>query len=121
MTDNSTSTADPAPSPDDLTCFCQLDGVLAVLSRKYAMQVVCLVGALEPVRYADIEETLADVSSSTLSARLEELAEAGLIAREQYGEIPPRVEYTITDDGEELCDLLEPLVRWADAHEPVTG
>lgn len=95
-------------------CYCPLGGVIDLLSRKYAMQVVCVVGALEPVRYAEIEEVLGEVSSSTLSARLEELTDGGILARERYAEIPPRVEYELTDDGEELCALLEPLLEWAE-------
>jgi len=53
------------------------------------------------------------VSSSTLSTRLDELVEAGILSREQYAEIPPRVEYELTDIGEELGQHLEPLLKWA--------
>lgn len=102
---------------EEVRCYCQLDGILNVISRKYAIQVVCLVGALGPVRYAEIEDALEEVSSSTLSTRLDELTEAGLLHRERYAEIPPRVEYSITDDGTELCDLLDPLLRWTREHE----
>lgn len=93
-------------------CYCQLRGTVSLLSRRYAMQVICLVGAQEPIRYGEIEDTFGGVSSSTLSARLEELVEAGLLAREQYDEIPPRVEYELTGQGRELCDRLVPLLEW---------
>lgn len=88
-----------------------------LLSRKCAIQVVCVVGALQPARYSDVEAAFGDVSSSTLSARLRDLTEAGVLERRQYDEIPPRVEYTLTDDGEELCNLLEPLLRWVEARD----
>lgn len=55
------------------------------------------------------------MSSSTLSTRLDELREAGLLERERYDEIPPRVEYSLTHDGEELCELLEPLLEWVES------
>lgn len=96
-------------------CICQLDGVVNLLSRKYAMQVVCAVGLLGPVRYGELEDAFDDVSSSTLSTRLEELTDAGLLARERYDEIPPRVEYELTADGEELADRLAPLLEWAES------
>lgn len=95
-------------------CYCPLDGVLDLLSRKYAIQVVCVVGALEPARYGEVEAAFDGVSSSTLSTRLSELTEAGLLAREQHDTIPPQVEYSLTPDGETLCDLLEPLLDWAE-------
>ena len=107
----------PEVSIEDVQCYCQLDGVMEVLSRKYAIQVICIVGALQPVRYAAIEGTLEEVSSSTLSTRLDELTEAGLLHRERYAEIPPRVEYTITEDAVELCELLDPLLKWAEARD----
>lgn len=104
-------------SVDDVQCYCQLDGVMELLSRKYAIQIICLVGALQPVRYAEIETTLDDVSSSTLSTRLTELTDAGLLHRDRYAEIPPRVEYRITEDSVELCELLDPLLRWAEERD----
>jgi DNA-binding HxlR family transcriptional regulator len=97
----------------DLRCYCRLDGVLELLSRRYAMQVVCTVGALGTARYGEIESAFGDVSSSTLSARLSDLVDAGLLARDQYDEIPPRVEYELTPAGETLCERLQPLLEWA--------
>lgn len=94
-------------------CLCPVSGVFDLLSKKYAIQVVCAVGVLEPVRYRRLADQLGDVSSSTLSTRLEELVDAGILAREQYDEIPPRVEYRLTDDGQELAERLEPVVEWA--------
>nr|WP_232686944.1 helix-turn-helix domain-containing protein [Halobacterium zhouii] len=96
----------------DEACYCELTDVMELLSRTHAMQVVCGVAHMGPARYRDIEDAL-DASSSTLSARLDELAEAGLLEREQYDEIPPRVEYDLTDDGRELAVRLEPVLEWA--------
>lgn len=102
---------------DDPSCYCQLGGAMDLLSRRYAMQVVCVVGAVGPARYGEIEAAFGDASSSTLSARLDELEGAGLLAREQYAEIPPRVEYELTEEGEELCRRLDPLLRWVRRRE----
>ena len=109
---NTTSALDV--TVEEVQCYCQLDGIMNVLSRKYAIQTICVVGALEPVRYAEIQESLGDVSSSTLSTRLDELTEAGVLDRQRFAEIPPRVEYRLTADGRDLCQLLDPLLRWAD-------
>lgn len=108
---------------DDLTdrerrCYCRLDGVLDLLSRKYAMQVLCVVNATDPTRFGELESLLSDASTSTLSARLDELTDAGLLKRTQYDEIPPRVEYELTDDGRELAVRLEPVLEWAGEREP---
>lgn len=110
------STDDPsesADSPRDIDCYCQLDGLMELLSRRYAMQLICVTGAIGPARYGEIEEAFEDVSSSTLSSRLDDLVDAGYLSREQYAEIPPRVEYDLTPEGEELCRRLQPLLEWA--------
>jgi DNA-binding HxlR family transcriptional regulator len=107
-----TTTDGTVESPDEPTCYCPLGGVMDLLSRKYTIQVICVVGALEPVRYGEIERAFGEVSSSTLSTRLEDLTEAGLLDREQYDEIPPRVEYRLTADGASLAERLEPLLEW---------
>lgn len=114
--DTRTESCSP-PVEDGLQCYCQSDGMITLLSRKYAIQTICVIGALEPVRYAEIEATLETVSSSTLSTRLDELTEAGVVDRERYAEIPPRVEYRMTEIGEELCHLLEPLLEWTHERE----
>jgi DNA-binding HxlR family transcriptional regulator len=118
MQDNTQSQRDPEKLlSDQQRCYCPLDGIIDLLSRKYAIQVICVVGALEPVRYSEIETTFGEVSSSTLSTRLTELTEADLLEREQHDTIPPQVEYTLTADGEELCSLLEPLLEWIERRD----
>ena len=115
MSDTPDTTLGSQDSTDSKpVCYCPLGGVMELLSRRYAMQLICVVGAIGPARYGEIEDTFGDVSSSTLSTRLGELVEAGFLAREENAEIPPRVEYELTDTGEELCRRLEPLLEWAE-------
>lgn len=107
---------------DDLTrdvspCYCPVGGIMELLSRRYAMPLICVVGAIGPARYSDLAEAFDDVSSSTLSTRLDELVGAGYLSREQYAEIPPRVEYDLTTTGDELCEKLEPLLEWVEEQE----
>jgi len=99
-------------------CYCPIDGIIDTLSRKYAIQVVCVINVLQPVRFGEIEEVFGGVSSSTLSSRLDELCKSELISRQQYDEIPPRVEYELTADGEELGELLKPILYWVKSRDP---
>ncbi|GAB6862030.1 winged helix-turn-helix transcriptional regulator [Haloplanus litoreus] len=108
------ATSSPAPTCDvDGTCYCPLTGVITTLSRKYAMQLVSIIGAHDSLRFAEIEAHLASASTSTISKRLDEFEAAGLVSRTQYNEMPPRVEYALTEDGHELRERLEPLLEWA--------
>jgi DNA-binding HxlR family transcriptional regulator len=108
------ATVSPEPTCDvEGTCYCPLTGVIDTLSQKYAMQLISIIGAHESLRFTEIEAHLRGASTSTISKRLSEFEEAGLIMRTQYDEIPPRVEYTLTDDGHEVRQRLDPLLEWA--------
>lgn len=112
------ATTPPEPTCDvDGTCYCPLTGVVGTLGRKYAMQLVSIIGAHDSLRFAEIEEHLSSASTSTVSKRLSEFEAAGLISRTQYNEIPPRVEYALTRDGDEVRTRLEPLLEWASTRE----
>lgn len=106
---------DASPQPEcDIggNCYCPLTGLIDTLSRKYAMQLVSIAGAHKSLRFVEIEAHLSGASTSTITTRLEEFQEAGLLTRTQYDEIPPRVEYSLTDDGREVRERLEPLLKW---------
>jgi DNA-binding HxlR family transcriptional regulator len=81
------------------------------------MDVVCVVAHHEPVRFGLLEDHLPDASTSTLSTRLDELEAEGLLTRERYDEIPPRVEYKLTADGRELGERLRPVLDWITERE----
>ncbi|MFB6166215.1 MAG: winged helix-turn-helix transcriptional regulator [Haloarculaceae archaeon] len=109
---------DENPCPEGLAgCYCVLSDVMDLLGRKYAMDVVCIVGVHGRVRFGELEAHLPEASTSTISDRLDELEAAGLLEREQYDEIPPRVEYELTPDGMELAEHLEPLLEWVAERE----
>jgi DNA-binding HxlR family transcriptional regulator len=104
-------------SAEEVDCACAASGVIDLLSRKYAIPVFCVLAATDTARFGDFEELIGSASTSTLSARLDEIVDAGLATRTQYDEIPPRVEYELTADGRELGERLQPLVAWAAARE----
>lgn len=99
------------------TCVCPLVGVIETLGSKYAIPLVCVLDYHETMRFGEIESHFPGASTSTLSARLGELEDEGLLAREQFDEIPPRVEYELTEKGRELADRLRPLVEWVHESE----
>lgn len=81
--DSATSASEP-PS-EEIDCCCPLGEVMGLLSRRYAMQLICVVGTIGPARYGEIEETFDGVSSSTLSTRPDEFVGAGFLSRNSSG------------------------------------
>ncbi len=94
-----------------------MGGLMDLLASKYAMQIIQVVGSAGTAQFSDVEGALPAASSSTVSTRLQELTEAGLLTREQYDELPPRVEYELTSRGESLQDRLEPVLEWVTEYE----
>ena len=99
------------------TCVCPVVGVIETLGSKYAIPLVCVLDYHDTLRFGEIEAHLPGASTSTLSARLDDLEDEGLLYREQFDEIPPRVEYELTDRGRELAERLQPLVEWVTESE----
>jgi DNA-binding HxlR family transcriptional regulator len=65
-----------------------------------------------PVRYLKFRQTMKGFSSKTLAIRLKELQKAGILERQAFNEIPPRVEYRLTDKGQELVESIIGLLQW---------
>lgn len=65
-----------------------------------------------PVRYKQFRQALKGVSSKTLASRLKEMEKAGILKRQSFNEIPPRVEYTLTAKGQELVESIINLLQW---------
>lgn len=66
----------------------------------------------EPVRHKQFKQTLKGISSKTLAIRLKELEKNGVLERLSYNEIPPRVEYKLTNKGQELVESMINLLQW---------
>jgi DNA-binding HxlR family transcriptional regulator len=64
------------------------------------------------VRYIKFRNTMKGFSSKTLAKRLKELDESGILERQFYNEIPPRVEYRLTNKGQELVESVIPILNW---------
>ncbi|MGA7900439.1 MAG: helix-turn-helix domain-containing protein [Nitrososphaeraceae archaeon] len=65
-----------------------------------------------PVRYFKFRNTLKGFSSKTLAKRLKELDKSGILERQAYNEIPPRVEYRLTNKGQQLVESVIYLLNW---------
>jgi len=98
---------------DKEICLCRSSLTMNVLSRKWSLLIIWLLAKYGKLRYNDIAKKLDGVNHNTLSVRLDELEESGLIKRQKFNEIPPRVEYSLTKTGEELSRITKPLLNFA--------
>ena len=89
---------------------------LSLIAGKYKPIILYCLMEYEPVRFNEMQRYLGRVADKTLSQNLKELERDGLVHREMYPEVPPRVEYTLTPRGASLVAVLDKLCDWGMEH-----
>ncbi|MBK5722716.1 helix-turn-helix transcriptional regulator [Dysgonomonas sp. Marseille-P4677] len=92
---------------------CPVRNVLNRLGDKWSMLVIITLHSNGIMRFSDIHKTIGDISHRMLAVTLRSLEADGLIRRKVYAEVPPRVEYSLTEMGHSLIPHLRGLVTWA--------
>ncbi|MCB7318809.1 winged helix-turn-helix transcriptional regulator [Lacrimispora sp. 210928-DFI.3.58] len=87
---------------------------LSLISGKYKMVILYCLMEYQPVRFNELQRYLKKISDKTLSQNLKELENDDLIHREVYPQIPPRVEYSLTERGASLMKVLDQLCVWGE-------
>lgn len=95
---------------------CPVRNVISRFSGKWQMLVLCVLAENDSTRFNAIGKAIPDISPKVLTDTLKNLEADGLIARKIYAEIPPRVEYSLTDLGRSLMPVIEQLIAWAIAN-----
>lgn len=90
---------------------------LSLINGKYKMVILYALMEYQPVRFNEMQRYLQKVSDKTLSQQLKQLEADGLIERHMYPQVPPRVEYTLTERGESLMVVLDKLCDWGNEHK----
>jgi DNA-binding HxlR family transcriptional regulator len=98
-------------------CPRPLETASAFLSRKWTISIVITVGNYTTLRFNALQDCLGGITAKTLTERLKELVNEGIVKRRVFAEIPPRVEYSLTKKGKALQKALIPLIMWADTQE----
>ena len=91
---------------------------LSLISGKYKPVILYCLMEYQPVRFNEMQRYLGKVADKTLSQNLKELEADGLIHRKMYPEVPPKVEYTLTERGQSLMVVLDKLCDWGMEHRP---
>lgn len=87
---------------------------LSLISGKHKMVILYCLMEFETVRFNELKRYLKNISDKTLSNNLKELEADHLIIRKEYPQIPPRVEYSLSDRGKSLMEVLDLLCIWGE-------
>ena len=91
---------------------------LSLIAGKYKPVILYCLMEYEPVRFNEMRRYLGKVADKTLSQNLKELERDGLIRRKMYPEVPPKVEYSLTERGQSLVQVLDKLCDWGMENRP---
>ncbi len=94
---------------------CPLDELLTIISGKW--KVIILWHLQEGMmRFSELRKRMPGISQKMLTQQLRELEQQGMVLRQVYAEVPPRVEYVLTERGREIRPLLQQMQQWSKTH-----
>ena len=95
---------------------CPVETTLTLISDKWK---VLILRELLPgtKRFGELKKSIGSVSQKVLTAQLRQMEESGLLTRTVYPEVPPRVEYTLTELGQSLRPVLDALKNWGEEYK----
>ena len=91
---------------------------MSLIQGKHKMAILYCLMEYQPVRFNEMRRYLSKVTDKTLSSNLKELEADGLVARREYPQVPPKVEYSLTPLGDSLMVVLDGLCVWGEEHRP---
>lgn len=97
------------------TFTCGLDAAIAVMGGKWKGLILFALHE-EPLRFGALRRAVPGISERVLILQLREMEASGLVHREVYHQVPPKVEYSLTDFGHSLNTALGPLGAWGEEH-----
>ncbi|MEA5039860.1 MAG: helix-turn-helix domain-containing protein [Clostridiaceae bacterium] len=95
---------------------CPLEYGLTVFGGKWKSRIICVLAEKQTLRYSALRYEMTDIADPVLASALRELMENGIVQRRQYEEIPPRVEYSLTEKGCSAVPILQSICRWSGAY-----
>lgn len=93
---------------------------LSVIGGKWKMVIIYLLAENQTVRFNDLKRQIGAITFKTLSSQLKELEADGMVKRKEYPQVPPKVEYSLTEKAETLLPVLEGLCEWGVKNQPKT-
>ena len=99
------------------TAAAGVEDVLRLLEGRWKLIILFHLFDGKVQRYSDLERLIPGISQKMLAQQLRQLEADGIVARKFYPQVPPKVEYRLTDGGQALCPALDGLLKWAEQRD----
>ena len=96
---------------------CPIRNIIARITDKWSLLVLYFLEQKEVLRFNDLWRQIPDISQKMLTSTLRHLEDDGIISREVFTEVPPRVEYRLSERGKSLMPHLDALILWGIEHQ----
>ena len=95
---------------------CPVETTLMLISNRWKVLILrdLMAGTR---RFGELKRSVSGISQKVLTSNLRDMEEAGLLTRKVYAEVPPRVEYTLTETGRSLKPVLDAMVQWGAGYQ----
>lgn len=95
---------------------CPLEYGLEIFGGKWNSRIICVLAEKKSLRYSQLRIEMANISDAVLASTLKILLKNDIVKRTSFDEIPPRVEYSLTEKGLSVVPILQSICRWAGAY-----
>jgi DNA-binding HxlR family transcriptional regulator len=85
---------------------------LSVLSGKWNLRIIYLLSCMGTVRYGVLKKSIDGITHKMLSSQLKQLESENVILRKEYPQVPPKVEYSLTEKGQSLLPIVKAMCEW---------
>lgn len=92
---------------------CPLEYGMEIFGGKWNSRIICVLAAKEVLRYSELRREMANITDAVLASSLKELMANEIVIRKSYDEIPPRVEYSLTEKGKSVVPILQSICKWS--------
>ncbi len=90
---------------------------LSIINGKWKLLIIYYLSTNGTVRYNELQRMIGKITYKTLSTTLKEMQADGLVHRKEYPQIPPKVEYSLTEKGKTLWPILQEMCRWGEQNQ----
>ncbi len=92
---------------------CPLEYGLEIFGGKWNSRIICVLAAKKVLRYSELRKEMGNITDAVLASSLKELIANDIVIRKSYDEIPPRVEYTLSEKGLSVVPILQSICKWS--------
>lgn len=100
----------------DKKYYCSMELTLQVIGGKWKLIILHKLGKEGTMRFSEVKRSIPNITQKMLTQQLRELESDGVVRREVYAQVPPKVEYSLTELGESVLPVIGSLCRWGESY-----